>query len=125
MFDIQKLIAIVTDALDDNAEMIRHNIQIRANMGLPKDALLWVPTMKGDVAYRTGELTERSSQNWRKICDICHFEDVDPERLISAVKSMQRWEKHNGRWDRKAWPTSILTLSDERRLVKYLKKNND
>ena len=63
MFDIQKLIAIVTDALDDNAEMIRHNIQIRANMGLPKDALLWVPTMKGDVAYRTGELTERQGNS--------------------------------------------------------------
>ena len=67
---------------------------------------------KGYEAARQ-RLTEREK------ADICAMLDINQELLVAAVKSMQRKERHNGRWDNPNY-TCWMNEDDKKRLARFL-----
>ncbi len=97
MYDVEKLLSIVCDALDAEDELRRYNLKVRRQRGLQPGDSLWVPSLDGETAYRLGELCERCNCCWGMLSDICAMLDIDWALLITVVKSMRRKERHNGR----------------------------
>ena len=119
MYDIEKLVGIVCDLLEAEEEVRRYNLEIRKAKGYMPDTMLWIPSLGGSEAYRLGELSGRSARSSRILADICAMLDIDQTLLIAAVKSMQRKERHNGRWDNKNY-TCWMNRGDKERLAKFL-----
>ena len=44
--------------------------------------------------------TEQSSGKWDTVMVLCRLLDIESEDLIAMVKSIDRWERHSGKWDR-------------------------
>ncbi len=122
MYDIQKLVPIVCDLLDAEKDDKEYNQKIRKEKDYSTDTCLWIPSLGGSEAYRLGELYERCNHGWRILADVCAMLDVDENLLISAVKSMQRKERHNGRWNNPNY-TSCMEHEDKERLVRFLTKD--
>ena len=55
------------------------------------------------------------------MADICAMLDINQELLVAAVKSMQRKERHNGRWDNPNY-TCWMNEDDKKRLARFLSK---
>ena len=53
------------------------------------------------------------------LSDICAMLDINQELLVAAVKSMQRKERHNGRWDNPNY-TCWMNEDDKKRLARFL-----
>lgn len=125
MFDVEKLVSIVCEVLENENEMRKHNREMRRARGkIGAAACIWIPSLDGSTAYRTGELSERSAEGWRRLSDICDMLDIDQGALIAAVKSMQRWERHNGRYDRDTSVTCWINSGDKERLEKFIEAEN-
>ena len=60
MYDVEKLVSLVCELFDAEAEGKKYNLEVRKNKGYSPDACLWVSTLGGSEAYRLGELDERS-----------------------------------------------------------------
>lgn len=125
MYDIEKLIYIVCDYLEAETETRKYNLKIRKDRGLPPNACIWVSSLNGESGYRLGELSERSRKTASMLADICALLEIDQDRLISAVKSMQRWERRCWRWNNEACIVGVIRENDKKRLVRYLKKDNE
>lgn len=121
MFDVEKLVSIVCEVLENENEMRKHNREIRRARGLDTTSCIWISLLDGSTAYRTGELSGQSAEGWRRLSDICDMLDIDRGALIAAVKSMQRWERHNGRWDRDTAVTCWMSNEDKKHLEKFIK----
>ena len=100
MYDIEKLVGIVCDLLEAEADCRKYNLEIRKKKGYMPNTELWIPSLGGSEAYRLGELSER----------------------YDAVKSMQRKERHNGRWDNPNY-TCWMNHEDKVRLAEFLAKD--
>ncbi len=124
MYDIEKLVGIVCDLLEAETEVRKYNLEIRKEKGYAPDACLWIPSLDGDKAYRLGELSERYNRSAWILADICAMLDIDQTLLIAAVKSMQRKERHNGRWDNPNY-TQWMRREDKARLVKFLQNGDE
>lgn len=119
MFDIEKLVGIVCDVLDTAEESREYNQKVRKEKGYAPNASLRVPSLGGSEAYRLGELHERCACGWRILADVCAMLNVDQSLLVAAVKSMQRKERHNGRWDNPNY-TQWINCKDKERLARFL-----
>lgn len=119
MYDVEKLISMVYDLFEAEAEDKRYLLKVRKDKGCQPDACIWIPSLGGSEAYRLGELSERCQQISRDLTNVCDMLDVDQERLIAAVKSMQRKERHNGRWDNPNL-TCWIGRKDKERLCHFL-----
>lgn len=75
--------------------------------------------LNGSKAYRLGELFEKSGATGSILADICAMLDINQELLVAAVKSMQRKERHNGRWDNPNY-TCWMNEDDKKRLARFL-----
>jgi len=122
MYDVEKLVSIVCELLDAGTEVKKYNVGLRKMKGLSPDVCLWIPSLDGSEAYRLGELSERYTRSSFILSDICDMLDIDSERLVAVVKSMQRWERHNGRWDHDNL-TCWMNASDKKRLARFLSNN--
>ena len=119
MYDVEKLVSLVCELFDAETEDKKYNLKVRQDKGYAPDACLWIPALGGSEAYRLGELSVRSRQiSWR-LATVCDMLDVDQDRLIAAVKSMQRKERHNGRWDNPNL-TCWIGCEDKERLRRFL-----
>lgn len=121
MYDVEKLVYIVFDVLDSEMEYRKYNLKVRKENGIRKDYTLYIPYLDASTAYRFGELSERYNRSTRILADICAMLDIDQGRLISAVKSIRRWESHNGRYDRDTMFPYCVSYHDKRQLFDYLK----
>lgn len=63
MYDVEKLVSIVCDYLDAEADYMKYSLDARKELGLAPDSTLWIPSLNGSKAYRLGELSEKSV--WR------------------------------------------------------------
>ncbi len=121
MYDVEKLISLVCELFEAKEADRQYNLEVRKNKGYLPDACLWIPSLGGSEAYRLGELAERSQQIGWNLATVCDMLDVDQDRLIAAVKSMQRKERHNGRWDNPNL-TCWMGWDDKERLCRFLSK---
>lgn len=94
-YDINYLVQVVNDALSEEE---RYHVQTK---DLPRE---YIPSMKPEVAHRWGELTERRSGAWNAVSVACKLLNVDRGRLVSVVKSMNRYERRE-RWQVCAYVT--------------------
>lgn len=60
MYDVEKLVSIVCDYLDAEADYMKYSLDARKELGLAPDSTLWIPSLNGSKAYRLGELSEKS-----------------------------------------------------------------
>lgn len=60
MYDVEKLVSIVCDYLDAEADYMKYSLDARKELGLASDSTLWIPSLNGSKAYRLGELSEKS-----------------------------------------------------------------
>lgn len=125
MYDVEKLISIVSDFLEAETEDKKFNLEIRKKMGLQPDSSLWGPSLNGSDSYRLGELSERSSRSGWILSDICIMLDIDQDRLISTVKSMQRWERRRWHLNEDVCLIGSMQQKDKEHLMQYLKKSDE
>lgn len=90
MYDVEKLVSVVCDYLDAEADYKKYSLDVRKELGLAPDSTLWIPSLNGSKAYRLGELSEKSGATGSILADICAMLDINQELLVAAVKSMQR-----------------------------------
>lgn len=119
MYDVEKLVSVVCDYLDAEADYKKYSLDVRKELGLAPDSTLWIPSLNGSKAYRLGELSEKSGATGSILADICAMLDINQELLVAAVKSMQRKERHNGRWDNPNY-TCWMNEDDKKRLARFL-----
>jgi len=122
MYDIEKLVTLVCEWLEAETDDKQYNLEFRRKKGYAPDANLWIPSLDGSTAYRMGELSERAARSSRILADICMMLDIDQDRLIAAVKSMQRKERHNGRWDNPCL-TQNMGDKDKEHLARFLRND--
>ena len=120
MYDVEKLVGIACDCLDNENNYRKYNISLRKKLGLLPTSNLWIPSLNGNDAYRLGELAERSSQGFGTLSCVCEMLDVDQHLLNAAVKSMQRKERHNGRWDNPNY-TCWMSQTAKKHLARFLR----
>lgn len=60
MYDVEKLVSIVCDYLDAEADYMKYSLDARKELGLAPNSTLWIPSLNGSKAYRLGELFEKS-----------------------------------------------------------------
>ena len=94
MYDVEKLVSIVCDYLNAEADYMKYSLDARKELGLAPNSTLWIPSLNGSKAYRLGELSEKSGATGSILADICAMLDINQELLVAAVKSMQRKERH-------------------------------
>lgn len=116
---VEKLVSVVCDYLDAEADYKKYSLDVRKELGLAPDSPLWIPSLNGSKAYRLGELSEKSGATGSILADICAMLDINQELLVAAVKSMQRKERHNGRWDNPNY-TCWMNEDDKKRLARFL-----
>jgi len=121
MTDVEKLVSMVCEVLESEEADKAFTLQVLKEKGLSAAESIWIPSLDGSTAYRLGELSERRNEGWRRLSDVCDMLDVDLSCLVAAVKSMQRWERHNGRWDREVVLTCWMNDSDKKRLLRFVK----
>lgn len=63
--------------------------------------------------------SEKSGATGSILADICAMLNINQELLVAAVKSMQRKERHNGRWDNPNY-TCWMNEDDKKRLARFL-----
>ena len=119
-FDAEKLISMVYELLESVADHKKYGLEVRAEMGLKPDASLWIPALDGATAYWLGEKSGSEAVRWRMMQDMCDMLGIDMERLIAAVKSMQRKECHGGKWDNPCL-TYRMYKDDKDRLIRFLR----
>ena len=117
-----ELIRIVSDILDEEADQQKFCRPIRKKYRLLSNGTIWINSLSGEDAYRIAELTERCSKNWSMLRDICLLMDIDQDRLVSTVKSMNRWERSG---DREVCPSCFLSDSVQERLLLFISKNRE
>ena len=123
MYDINMLITIADNALDAEHDYLTYCRDTRKELGLYPNAELWIPSLDGSKAFRLGELSERSTQKWSEVTEICNLLGIVLDRLISDTKSISRWEKDHGRYDR---IVHICRDNDAgRRLAQFLLKSDN
>lgn len=99
MYDVEKLIGMVCDFLSAEEDYQKYILEARKNDVCLSDGSIWIPFLGGSEACRLGELSGRRDQASLDLSTVCNMLDVDQDRLIAAVKSMLRKERHNGHWD--------------------------
>lgn len=119
MYDVEKLVSIVCELFDAKETCKKYNLEVRESKGYLPDTCLWVPFLGGSEAFRLGELTERTRQIRFDLATVCDMLDIDQGRLITAVKSMLRKERHNGRWDNPNL-TCWMSRDDKESLCRFL-----
>ena len=125
MYDVEKLVYIVCELFETEMDAKKFNLEIRKKRGLSPDSCIWIPALDGSDGYRLGELSERSRRTGWMLSDICELLDIDQDRLISAVKSMQRWERNRWRYDANACLVGFMGQKDKERFLRYLKKDGE
>ncbi len=123
MFNVEQLVSIVVDTLEAEKEYRQNNVKIRQQKGLRLDSVIWIPTLDGSAAYDMGVSCEKADRTSSMLRDICVMLDIDQTKLIAAVKSMQRKERHNGRWDNPCL-TCNIGWNDKERLCKFLRTDS-
>ena len=123
MYDVEKLVSIVAEYLEAVEENKKYNMALRKKKGWMPKTCIWIPSLDGSSAYRLGELYGREQQRSFVLADICAMLDINQDRLVAAVKSMQRKEKHNGRWDNPNL-TCWMGWEDKERLRRFI-QNRD
>lgn len=89
MYDVEKLVSVVCDYLDAEADYKKYSLNVRKELELAPDSTLWIPSLNGSKAYRLGELSEKSGATGSILADICAMLDINQELLVATVKSMQ------------------------------------
>lgn len=126
MYDVDKLVSIVFDFFEAEEANKQYGLEVRKSKGYRRDAALWIPLLNGSEAFRLGELAERSRQTGWNLSTVCEMLDVDQERLISAVKSMQRWERSRWRWDCTVCLTGrAMEPADEVRFMRFISNKRE
>jgi len=118
---IDMLINVVSDALDANKDYLAFCRELRTKQGLLPKESIWIPSLSGNDAHRLGELCERESAKWSGVAQICHLMGLESDLLIATVKSIKRWEAHNGLYDRSLC-LQIKGVKD--RVLRFLSNEN-
>ena len=121
MYDVEKLVGLVCDFFSAEEDYQKYILKVRKNDVCLSDGSIWIPFLGGSEACRLGELSGRREQASWDLATVCDMLDVDENRLIAAVKSMQRKERHNGRWDNPNL-TCWMGWEDKERLRRFLSK---
>lgn len=121
---MSNLISIVADTLSSNEDYLAYCREIRENRGLTHDASIWIPNLDGSTAHRLGAKGEKTDQMYYSLANICSLMHFDQNALIACVKSMQRWEKHNGRWDRDISLFMQLSHRDAESMKRFITATN-
>ncbi len=111
MIDLEILIDQVYEAMGNDD-------WYRAFLKQFPESPVYIPNLKGNDAYRLGELYARSVESWNGVKFVCSMANLDMDNVILLAKCIWRWEKHNGRYDRVfMWP-----WRDVGRVLRYLEK---
>jgi hypothetical protein len=51
-YDVEKLVSIVCDYLDAEADYMKYSLDARKELGLAPDSTLWIPSLNGSKAYK-------------------------------------------------------------------------
>lgn len=51
MYDVEKLVSIVCDYLDAEADYMKYSLDARKELGLAPGSTLWIPSLNGSKAY--------------------------------------------------------------------------
>lgn len=121
MYDVEKLVGLVCDFFSAEEDYQKYILEVRKKDVCLSDGSIWIPFLGGSEACRLGELSGRREQASWDLATVCDMLDVDENRLIAAVKSMQRKERHNGRWDNPNL-TCWMGWEDKERLRRFLSK---
>lgn len=84
MYDVEKLVSIVCDYLDAEADYMKYSLDARKELGLAPDSTLWIPSLNGSKAYRLGELSEKSGATGSILADICAMLNINQERTTKS-----------------------------------------
>lgn len=125
MYDVNKLVGIVCECLDAERDYRKNHIAVRKKKGLSPSEFIWIPSLDGATAYRMGELYERVSRLSSSLADICDLLNINQERLIAMTKSIQRWEKHGGRYDRCLNLYVFCDEADSLRIARFIGNPKD
>jgi hypothetical protein len=60
----------------------------------------WFESKSPQEQVNYTKYSERESAAWNALQSVCKTIDVDMDTLIPVVKAINRYEKHNGRYDR-------------------------
>lgn len=119
MYGVEKLIGMVCDYFMAEEDYKKYILEVRKNNVCLSDGSIWIPSLGGSDAYRLGKLSGRREQASWDLATVCDILDVDQNRLIAAVKSMQRKERHNGYWDNPNL-TCWMGYMDKERLCRFI-----
>lgn len=72
MYDVEKLVSIVCDYLDAEADYMKYSLDARKELGLAPDSTLWIPSLNGSLA------------------DICAMLDINQELLVADERGRQK-----------------------------------
>lgn len=51
MYDVEKLVSVVCDYLDAEADYKKYSLDVRKELGLAPDSPLWIPSLNGSKAH--------------------------------------------------------------------------
>lgn len=97
MYDVEKLVSLVCELFDAEAEGKKYNLEVRKNKGYSPDAYLWVSTLGGSEAYRLGELAERSRQIGWSLATVCDMLDINQDGKAAEAPGRIRYERSDRR----------------------------
>lgn len=89
MYDVEKLVSIVCDYLDAEADYMKYSLDTRKELGLAPNSTLWIPFLNGSKAYRLGELFEKSGATGSILADI----------LLTAVNRITLMDEKSGEFE--------------------------
>lgn len=85
MYDVEKLVSIVCDYLDAEADYMKYSLDARKELGLAPDSTLWIPSLNGSKAYRLGGLSEKSGATGSILADICAMLNIELQNIRDMV----------------------------------------
>lgn len=54
MYDVEKLVSVVCDYLDAEADYKKYSLDVRKELGLAPDSPLWIPSLNGSLSIASG-----------------------------------------------------------------------
>lgn len=90
-YDVNVLLDIVRDYFCEETEL---------QMFLKTWTPGWGPNKPPEERISYAKHDERATATWKAIVAACRLVDADIDTLIAVVKSIDRYEKHSGKYDR-------------------------
>ncbi|MCX4307962.1 MAG: hypothetical protein OSJ69_19445 [Acetatifactor sp.] len=121
MNDFMHLVTMAFEALEAaNREHMFYQ-ELRAKYGIsPGDPILVASLQAGD-AFQLGEMAGQTTERWERVKRIAILLNVSVYSLISAVKSMSRWNSHHEIY---GGVVNLRTEGDAARMRRFISMDN-